>query len=111
MGDLSYRLERAGGIAVLCDVPGPSRRPATPAEVELFAEMKRLRSILNDLLLTRQAHEEADIEEMRLVFGDDGSEEDGQRMEEAHNRSIETEKAHEAAWDRARSLLAGEEKG
>lgn len=47
MAELSYRLERDGTIHALCDVQGSGRRPATPAEVELFAEVERLRVALD----------------------------------------------------------------
>lgn len=73
---------------------------------EAHAESDRLRTVLNDLLLTRQAHQDAWEAEVRLA---DDLEAEYEELLAAHDRTLEAEIAHDAAWDRARVLLAGEE--
>ena len=61
------------------------------------------RSTLNALLVTRQAHEEASAAEARLAFD---MEADGAELLAAHDRTAVAESAYEAAWQRARDVLA-----
>ena len=90
------------------------QHPSPSADIRrLVTEVRSLRAVLNDLLLTRQAHEEASDAELLLAGATTGGDFDPDADREcviASERTAEAALAHEAAWDRARSLLAGEEK-